>query len=99
MEFWVTLIVSDLGRDPENGSRIFEAIESLGLDRDPVIDQNLQDGRLGITLSVGAADAAEAVDRARPLLGTAVEQAGLPMTRLVGVEVRDALAEPTAPAA
>ena len=100
MEFWVRLTVSEHGHDPESGSALFEAIESLTPGLDPLLDQNLADGRLSVTLSVEAADADDAIERGRPILTAGLAHAGLSMTRLVGIEVSPVLvAEPTAPAA
>ena len=97
MEFSVDLTLSELGRDDDNGSRLFEAIQRVAPGTDPVLAGNFVDGLLSIVFAVDAADAAEALDRGRRLVDTGLAEAGLPMTQLVAVDVH--LAEVAAPAA
>jgi hypothetical protein len=85
MEFWVRLSISEHGRDDENGSRLFVALEAVT--QDPLVDQSFSDGRLSGAFWVRASDAGEAVEVARGTLLDALDRAGLRMTRLIGIEV------------
>jgi hypothetical protein len=88
IEFWVSLTVAELGRDEDNGSRLFEALEAVPGVVDPLVHLNFEHGWLSGELEVEAADAKAAVERARPMFEAALAGAGLPSTRLVGIEVR-----------
>jgi hypothetical protein len=97
MEYSATLTVSEHGRDDDSGSLLFEAFERVMPGADAVLAQNLVEGWLSTTFRVDAPDADAALASARPIFEAALAEAGLPMTRLVGVEVH--LSEVVAPAA
>jgi hypothetical protein len=97
MDHSVCWTLSDLGRDEANGSLIWEAIEGIAPGHDPLIALDLSEHWLSVTLVLEADDAANALDQARPILASALRRAGLPMTRVIRLEVsNDELALPAA---
>jgi hypothetical protein len=97
MDFRVELTISEYGRDDHSGSRLFEAIERVTPGTEPVLAGNFEDGLLKTVFHVETHDAANALARARSTFDAALDDAGMPMTRLVGIGV--SLAEVALPAA
>jgi enamine deaminase RidA (YjgF/YER057c/UK114 family) len=97
MEYSVDLTVTEHGRNEESGSLLFEAFERIRPGSDAVLAQNVVEGWLSTVFRVDARDADDALARARPIFEAALAEAGLQMTRLIGVEVH--LSEVAAPAA
>ena len=90
MEYSVDFTLTDLGRDEAVASPLFEGIESVSPGTDPVLAFDFATGLLSATLHVDAADADAALELARSILSVALRRAGVPMTRLVGIEVTSA---------
>ena len=85
MDHSVTLTVAEHGRDEANGERMLEAFLATHGDADPVVEQNLAEGTLAITLAVDAHDAQEAFSAAQPMFVEGLRASGLPATRVVAV--------------
>jgi hypothetical protein len=65
--FRLRLSISDLGRDPENGKHLLEAFMKTHPEVGPVVSQNVQTGRLDVTIAVDGADITEALGKGVPI--------------------------------
>jgi hypothetical protein len=61
------LSISDLGRDPANGERLLEAFVKSHPESGPVISQNVETGRLVVTIAVEGTDITEALGKGVPI--------------------------------
>ena len=87
MEYSVDLTISEHGYDEENASPLLEAMEAVAPDVDAVLGLDLIGGQLSAALVLEARDADDALARARAVLEAALARAGLPMTRVLGIDV------------
>ena len=65
--FRLRLSISDLGRDPANGERLLEAFVKSHPESGPVISQNVETGRLVVTIAVEGTDITEALGKGVPI--------------------------------
>ena len=82
--FRLRLSISDLGRDPDNGERLLEAFMKTHPEAGPVVSQNMQTGRLDVTIAVEGTDIAEAL-----VIGVPIFVAGLGASKLPPSDVVD----------
>jgi hypothetical protein len=82
--FRLRLSISDLGRDPENGERLLEAFVRTHPEVGPVVSQNVQTGRLDVTIAVDGADITEALGQ-----GVSIFVEGLGASQLPSSDVVD----------
>jgi hypothetical protein len=82
--FRLRLSISDLGRDPENGERLLEALIKTHPEAGPVVSQNTQTGRLDVTIAVEGTDIAEAL-----VIGVPIFVDGLGASKLAPSDVVD----------
>jgi hypothetical protein len=65
--FRLRLSISDLGREPENGERLLDAFMKTHPEAGPVVSQNVQTGRLVVTIAVDGIDITEALGEGVPI--------------------------------
>ena len=65
--FRLRLRISDFGRDPENGERLLEAFTKAHPEVGPVVSQNVQTGRLVVTIAVDGTDITDALGKGVPI--------------------------------
>ena len=82
--FRLRLIMSDHGRDPKNGERFLEAFMKTHPEVGPVVSQNVQTGRLVITIALEGRDITDAVGR-----GVSIFVEGLQASKLPPSDVLD----------
>jgi hypothetical protein len=64
--FRFRLSIANLGRDPENGERLLEAFMKAHPEVGPVVSQNVQTGRLVVTIAVDGTDITDALGKGVP---------------------------------
>jgi hypothetical protein len=82
--FRLRLSISDLGRDPENGERLLEAFVKSHPEAGPVVSQNVQTGRLVVTIAIEGNGVTEALGKGVPIFID-----GLHASKLVPPDVLD----------
>jgi hypothetical protein len=65
--FRLRLSISNLGRDPENGERLLDAVKKTHPEAGSVVSQNVQTGRLVGTIVVEATDITDALGKGVPI--------------------------------
>ena len=83
--FRLRLSISNLGRDPENGERLLEAFVKSHPEAGPVVSQNVQTGRLDVTIAVGAVDITEALGKGVPIFVDGLGASKLPASDVVDI--------------
>ena len=76
--FRLRLSMSELGRDPENGERFLEAFVKTHPEVGPVVSQNVQTGRLVVTIAVQGTDITDAVGKGLPIFVDGLQLSKLP---------------------
>ena len=87
--FRLRLSISDLGRDPENGEHLLEAFMRTHPEAGPVVSQNVEIGRLVVTIAVDGTDITEALGKGVPIFVD-----GLGASKLVPPDVLEVSASP-----
>ena len=82
--FRLRLSISDLGRDVANGEHLLEAFMNTHPKAGPVVSQNVQTGRLVVTIAVDGIDITEALAKGVPIFVD-----GLRASKLVPPDVLD----------
>jgi hypothetical protein len=83
--FRLRLSISDLGRDSENGERLLEAFMETHPEAGPVVSQNVQTGRLDVTIAVDGADITEALGKGVPIFIDGLGASKLPPSDVVDI--------------
>ena len=83
--FRLRLSISDLGRDPDNGERLLEAFIKTHPEAGPVVSQNMQTGRLDVTIAVEGTDIAEALVIGVPIFVDGLGASKLPPSDVVDI--------------
>src|SRR2546423_2959004 len=83
--FRLRLSVSDLGHDPKNGVRLLEAFMKTHPQAGPVVSQNVQTGRLDVTIAVEGIDITEALGKAVPIFVDGLGASKLPPSDVVDI--------------
>ena len=76
--FRLRLSMSELGRDPGNGERFLEAFVKTHPEVGPVVSQNVQTGRLVVTIAVQGTDITDAVGKGLPIFVDGLQSSKLP---------------------
>jgi hypothetical protein len=90
MEYRLTTIISEHGRDPANAERVLESFAAAAPETGPVVEVNTTSGTLAITISVEVDDF-DAADLARIVI-EGLNRSGLPATAILDVELVDVAA-------
>jgi hypothetical protein len=83
--FRLRLSLSGLGHDPANGERLLEAFSRTHPDTGPVVSQNVQTGRLEVTIAVEATDITDALAKGVPIFVDGLGASKLAPSDLVDV--------------
>jgi hypothetical protein len=83
--FRLRLSISELGRDPDNGERLLEAFIKTHAEAGPVVSQNMQTGRLDVTIAVEGTDIAEALVIGVPIFVDGLGASKLPPSDVVDI--------------
>jgi hypothetical protein len=83
--FRLRLSISDIGRDPENGERLLDAFMKTHPATGPVVSQNVQTGRLVVTIAVDGADITDALGKGVPIFIDGLGASELPPSDVLDV--------------
>jgi hypothetical protein len=83
--FRLRLSISELGRDPRNGERLLEAFMKTHPDAGPVVSQNVQTGRLDVTIAVDSVDMMEALGKGVSIFIDGLGESKLPSSDVVEI--------------
>lgn len=83
--FRLRLSISNLGRDPKNGERLLEAFTKTHPEAGTVVSQNVQTGRLVVTIAVDGTDITEALGKGVPVFVEGLGASKLPPPDLLDV--------------
>jgi hypothetical protein len=83
--FRLRLSISDLGRDPQNGERLLEAFMKTHPEAGPVVSQNVETGRLVVTIAVEGTDITEALGTGVPIFVDGLGASKLPPSDFVDI--------------
>lgn len=83
--FRLRLSISDLGRDPQNGERLLEAFMKTHPEAGPVASQNVQTGRLDVTIAVEGTDITDALAKGVPIFVDGLGASKLPPSDVVDI--------------
>jgi hypothetical protein len=83
--FRLRLSISDLGRDPQNGERLLEAFMKTHPEAGPVVSQNVETGRLVVTIAVEGTDITEALVKGVPIFVDGLGASKLPPSDLLDI--------------
>ena len=87
MEFRVTVTIAEHGHDPENGLRFLKGFRETHPETGPVVDQNVETGRLAVTYSFDANDLLDAMSIGPRIFVEGATASGLPATALTDFAV------------
>ena len=85
--FRLRLIMSDHGRDPDNGERFLEAFMKTHPEVGPVVSQNTETGRLVVTIAVDATGITDAVEKGVPIFIDGLDASGLTPSDVLDISV------------
>ena len=83
--FRLRLSISDLGRDPENGERLLEAFMKTQPAAGPVVSQNVQTGRLVVTIAVEGMAITDALAKGVPIFVDGLGASKLPPSDVLDI--------------
>jgi hypothetical protein len=83
--FRLRLSISDLGRDPENGEHLLEAFMKTHPEAGPIVSQNVQTGRLDVTIAVEGTAITDALKTGVPIFVDGLGASKLPPSDVVDI--------------
>jgi hypothetical protein len=83
--FRLRLSISDLGWDPENGERLLDAFMKTHPEAGPVVSQNVQTGRLVVTIAVDGLGITEALGKGVPIFIDGLGASELPPSDVIDI--------------